>query len=172
LKEEIIKKVSRGQILMELGITKDSIDKHLDDYLLKYLDEEKVKYRPEKLKYCKNKLNDFDLFKKMAMSITHGGATEDYPTVSVELRNNTDTVKYYTNGQHSFMLPWFDDNDKEYSYNPTLSKKIAELLPDFKYSNRNRLLGQRSMYGDYFKELYFRTIELYCIDKRNKLITQ
>jgi hypothetical protein len=172
LKREIVKNVSREQILAELGITKESIDKHLDDYLLKYLDEEKVKYKPKKLNYCKEKLNDFDLFKKMAMSITHGGATEDYPTVSVEFRNNNDTLKYYTTGQHSFMLPWLDNKGKEYSYNPSLSKEIAKLLPGFKYSNRERLLGQPSMYGDYVTELYFRTIELYCIDKKNKLIAQ
>lgn len=172
LKKEILKKVSLGQILIELGLTKDSIDGDLADYLVKYLTEKKIKYKPEKLKYCKDRLSEYDLFKKMAMSITHGQATEDYPTVSIELRNNTDTLRYHTYGQHSFMLPWLDDNDKEYSCNPNLSRGIAELIPDFKYSNRDRLLGQRGMYGDYITELYFRTIELYCIDKKRKLITQ
>ena len=87
LKKEILKKVLRGQILMELGITKDSIDRNLTDYLMKYLTEEKIKYKSEKLEYCKNKLSEYDLFKKMAMSITHGHATEDYPTVSIELKS-------------------------------------------------------------------------------------
>lgn len=172
LKTEILKKSSRGQILSELRLTKDSISRNLDNYLVKYLTENKIKYKPERLKYCKDRLVEYDLFEKTAMSITHKHATEDYPTVSIELRNKIDTLKYYTNGQHSFMLPWFDDKDKEYSYNPNLSRQIAVLLPDFKYSNRERLLGQRGMYGGYITELYFRTIERYCIDKKKKLITQ
>jgi hypothetical protein len=172
LKTEILKKSSRGQILSELRLTKDSISRNLDNYLVKYLTENKIKYKPERLKYCKDRLVEYDLFEKTAMSITHKHATEDYPTVSIELRNKIDTLKYYTNGQHSFMLPWFDGKDKEYSYNPNLSRQIAALLPDFKYSNRERLLGQRGMYGDYITELYFRTIERYCIDKKKKLITQ
>lgn len=172
LKKQVVRKVSRLQIPSELGITKDSIDKHLDDYLIKCLDTKKVKYKPKDLKYCKDKLNDFDLFKTMAQSFTHGGSTEDYPMVSIEFRNRNDTLRYYTTGQHSFMLPWLDSKGNEYSYNPSLSKEIANLLPGFKQSNRGRLLGQRNMYGDYVTELYFRTIAVHCIGKKNKLITR
>lgn len=172
LKNEILKNSKRGQILDELQLTKDSISKHLDEYLLKYLTEKKIKYKQEKLNYCRSKLNDYELFKRTAMSITHGGATSDYPTVSIELRNDLDTLTIYTHGQHPFMLPWFDNKDKEYSYNPNLSKEIGKLLPDYKYSNRERLLGRKSLHGDYLKELYFGTIGSNCINDKRKLITQ
>lgn len=172
LKNEVLKKSKRGQILDELQLTNDSISKHLDEYLLKYLTEKKIKYKPEKLNYCKSKLTDYELFRQTAMSITNGGATSDYPTVSIEFRNNEDTLKFYTTGQYPFMLPWFDQSDKEYSYNPSLSVELGELLPDYKYSNRNRLLGQKSMHGDYLTLLYFTTIGRNCLTEKRKLITQ
>jgi D-ribose pyranose/furanose isomerase RbsD len=172
LKKQIQRNIKRGEILKELRLTKDSIDKHLDEYLLKYLTEKKIKYKPEKLSYCKNKLKDYELFNRTAMAITHGSATSDYPTVSIEFRNGNDTLAFHTYGQHPFMLPWFDKTDKEYSYNPNLSKAIGQLLPEYKYSNRDRLLGLRSMHGDYLKELYFGTISQNCINDKRKLITQ
>jgi D-ribose pyranose/furanose isomerase RbsD len=172
LKIEILKTVNRGQILEELGLTKDSIEKSLNHQLVKYLDEWKIKYKPEKLKFCIDKLKDIDKFNKVAMSMTHSPATGDYSTVSIEFRNQTDTLKLYTKGQFGFMLPWTDQRGQEYSYNPNLSKAIGLLLPDYEHSNRDKLLGQRSMYGDYVTDLYYHTFEEYCITKKNKLMTK
>lgn len=172
LKEQIQRNIKRGEIIKELRLTKDSIDKYLDEYLVKYLIEKKIKYKPEKLNYCRDKLKDYELFNRTAMAITHGSATSDYPMVSIEFRNSNDTLTFHTYGQHPFMLPWFDKTDKEYSYNPNLSKAIGQLLPEYKYSNRDRLLGLRSIHGAYLKELYFGTISQNCINDKRKLITQ
>lgn len=170
LQNEMLKDVNRGQILEELGLTKDSIQKSLKVYLLKYLDIWKIEYKQKNLKYCTSILSDFDKFNEVAILMTQFRATEDYPTVLIEFRNQTDTLKLYSKGQFGFMLPWIDKDGRTYSYNPNLSKAIGELIPDYKYSNKRRLLGQESVWGDYLTDLYFNTIEQYCIDKKNRLI--
>jgi hypothetical protein len=172
LKSEFLRITKREHILNELQLTSDSIQFHLNDYLLKYLSENKIKYKPENLYYCKNKLKDYDLFRKTAMSLTHGNATSDYPTVSIEFRNSTDTLLIYSIGQHPFMLPWLDRRNNEYSYNPNLSKELGLLLPDYQHSNRDRLLGERGILGDYLTVLFYNTIRLHCINEKKKLITK
>lgn len=168
---EIVPDFRHDQILNKLGLTIDSLNNQLDTYLIKYLTDYRIKYKKEKLTYCKNKLNNIELFKKSSIILTNSQATSDYPRVSVELRNAKDTLTFYTEGQHPFMLPWYDNKGKIYSYNPNFSKVLGQLLPRYEHSNKDRLVGKDGLFGDYLESLFFLTIKTNCINDKGKLIT-
>jgi hypothetical protein len=173
--EKLINEVNNisghDQILTTLGLTIDSLKKQSDTFLIRYLTEHKIKYNEKKLTFCKDKLEDFELYKKTSIMINGWVSTSDYPKVSIELRNEKDTISYYTEAQNPYMLPWRDKNGKAISYNPNLSIALGQLLPGYEHSNQDRLLGKRGLFGDYLTTLYFFTIKDNCINSRKKLIT-
>jgi len=78
-------------------------------------------------------------------SLQHYWWTDDSPVCAIEIiKHNNDTVKIYANKQMDYMLPWIVNNTPSYDLN--INKFFASAVGDYRYSNRNRLIGDNFIY--------------------------
>jgi hypothetical protein len=107
-----------------------------------------------------NTIRDIKKANRVAWTIQGSNWTDDYPIVYVHLINKNDTISLSTNGQYPYMLPWHFKGQK--LYNHRISEIIADLLPDIKQSNKERLNGNNFNY-----HLIEKIYRAYIEDKEN-----
>ncbi|MGD1840039.1 MAG: hypothetical protein ACFB0B_03965 [Thermonemataceae bacterium] len=98
--------------------------------------------------FCLSCFQDQSKLMIASLSLIGHPNTFDYPFIEMQFITSNDTLSLYTRNPTPLSLPWVTEGTN-YSYNPKISILLADLLPDLRYSNSNRLAGDYSAVPSY-----------------------
>jgi hypothetical protein len=81
---------------------------------------------------------------EVAFSMQGARWTDDYPFVEIGIVRGADTLLISSHGQYPYMLPW--DINGKVCYSFEVAEAIGNILPNFKDSNKPRLMGEHFNY--------------------------
>ncbi|MEO1654385.1 MAG: hypothetical protein AAFU64_12640 [Bacteroidota bacterium] len=93
---------------------------------------------PAEKEYCLSCFLDEKKTAQAAMGFIGFANTYDYPIIEVQFVKSQDTLCLYTGIPNPLSLPWMFMDTLEL-YNPQISIKLSELLPNLAFSNKKRL---------------------------------
>lgn len=103
--------------------------------------------------YCLSCFRDPKKVKTAAIAAVYGSHnSSDYPYIELQFIQKNDTISLYSDIPTPYCIPWRLADSIKY-FNPSISKLTADLLPDVKHSNKQKLAG------DYSNSLFHKSLE-------------
>ncbi|MDN5211907.1 hypothetical protein QQ020_07585 [Fulvivirgaceae bacterium BMA12] len=107
---------------------------------------------PAQRDFCISCFLDKEKAMRASFSLIGTHNTYDYPYIEIQFIQSNDTLSLYTDNPWPLSMPLVFEDSIKY-YNPKISLLLAEILPDLKHSNKERLSG------DYSTSFYYTSIE-------------
>ncbi|PWJ42637.1 hypothetical protein [Sediminitomix flava] len=153
-------------ILNRLGMDSVWIDKNAE----RLFDTYKPNHQDDAIDkaYCISCIKDSLKAVRSSLAFISLKNTYDYPNVKLEFITSKDTIKVVTDYPYDLSLPW-TINDSIISYNPQISLLLSRILPANRYSNKERLAGNKDLKERSFEEVFIkRLIHKYCINTEDQ----
>ncbi|WP_321515878.1 hypothetical protein [Marinifilum fragile] len=156
-----LKRIPSKSIMKELKLHDELLGENALKYIELYNQTHKSNLKNPQRAYCITQLQNVEVLQKSAKELILKNALSDYRYARVSVYRQNDTLQYRTKGISYFMLPWYNEKNDMYTYNPKASILLGAIIP--KDLNGDLLQGE-----NFTKDLYFYVIDKYCLNNRGR----
>jgi hypothetical protein len=128
--------------LENLGVSQEWLKENTEPAYAEYFTYGDVWVNEKQKQLFRTSFQDIQLMERVINSYARGGWTDDNPNIEIVIKRGNETIRLFSDGQASFMLPWeiTKSDRKVITYNADVTRAIVNLLPR-KFTNRDRLIG-------------------------------